>query len=194
MSEPPEESGQALMYARTELLNRNPQFSSPDDVAQMVLDNKISLLPNSETFKKYRIIPIQLVTGEVCLLYSPDNGQGGLDKPDDYHWNFTADFQSVYSQIPLESTQLVICTHSDFESIAELIGNPVKAGKYLSIFDNLEDGKVNELIESILAMGRRLGASDIHIEPGIQNSQIMMRRHGMLQLIPSKFRRVSHAV
>lgn len=75
MAEPPEESGQSMMYAGSELLNRNYQFSSPDDIAQMVLDGKISLLPNSETFKKYRIIPVQLETGEVCLLYSPDNGK-----------------------------------------------------------------------------------------------------------------------
>ncbi len=63
------------LYKSTDLLLRNKDFSSPDDVAELVISNQIKILPKaSYLITTYRIIPVQLIeSGQYFLLYSPDD-------------------------------------------------------------------------------------------------------------------------
>lgn len=176
------------------LLLKNSQFSNPDDIAQLVIDGKIELMPGCETLiDKYRIVTVRLIeTWEIFLLYTPDNGEWKLDIPSEFSWDFEDALRAIANHnTSLENTHLVMCTHNHFLDIKKLIGNADAAQNFLSVFKEIKDNEINKLVESTIASLRRLWASDFHVKPWLSSALLQMRLHGLLQPIPGDIKRVS---
>lgn len=176
------------------ILLKNAQFSNPDDIAQLVIDGKVALMPGCDRLvDKYRIVTVRLCeTQEIFLFYTPDNGEGKLDVPTEFSWDFEDSLRAIVNNsISLDQTHLVICTHSHFLDIKKLIGNVEAARAFLSVFDKIDDTEIVKLVESVITSLRKLWASDFHVKPWLNTAQLQMRLHGLLQPIPGSAKRVS---
>lgn len=184
------------VFLGANILLKNPQFSKPDDIAQLVIDGKIELIPGCEWLtEKYRVIPVRLKeSSEVFFLYAPDNGEWKLDNTSTLAFNFCDNFRALAPDIPIDQTHLVITSYSDFQSIKGLVWNIDAAWKFLSVFNDINDGAINNLIESTIATLRKLWASDLHIQPWLTYAEMLMRLHGLLQPVPGRSHRISFEV
>lgn len=181
------------LYRSTDLLLRNKDFSSPDDIAQLVVDNWIRiLLKASYLNSKYRVIPFQLTaSGQYYLLYSPDDWEGQLHDVKKHGWDLSNEFGHIITDAGLEDFDLIVCTHSDYKDIFSFINNAQQASKYISAFNDGNERAISELVEWILAALRKKDASDFHVQPMVWFAYLKMRLHGLLQPVPGSVKKVS---
>ncbi len=181
------------LYKSTDLLLRNKDFSSPDDVAELVISNQIKILPKaSYLITTYRIIPVQLIeSGQYFLLYSPDDWEGQLHDVKNHGWDLSNQFSHIIPGVGLEEFDLVVCTHSHFRDIRSFISDTQQASKYISAFNDGSERAISELVEWILAALRKKDASDFHVQPMVGFAYLKMRLHGLLQPVPGSVKKVS---
>lgn len=179
------------MFQSGDLLIRNQIFPSPDSLAERVEKQEVEFLTWGEKLmERFKIIPIR-IWELTFLLYSPDNGQGKMDDPARFWWDFPSYFTQLCPEISLDTTHLILCTHTHYTDISSFIRDPATAKKYISAFDDQDDKAINALVENILSSLRKIGASDFHVKPMVAHTLLKMRLHGLLQPVPGNVKRVS---
>ena len=142
-------------------------FQSPEDVAQLIIDGKMSVFERSQYVARHKNVIVLDIpsSGETVLLYAPEN-DGVLENGADFSIDIRERLE--YAGLVSTNTSLVLATPDDFKSIHSIVFDPNKpkiARDTLSYFSAEEGDGVNRLVESVLARARKLGASDVHFQP-----------------------------
>lgn len=153
------------------------------DVKHVVIDEDILKLVSYETAKRFKLIPISLDETGLTAAFADAFNVVAID----YLERETKKTIHVVTAPEGHIMDAIARHYARGRSIADTIDLIMSDGRLTSEDDTSSESPLVRLVDQILALGIKKGATDIHVEPDEKIVRIRMRIDGVLQqevLIP----------
>lgn len=175
-----------LGFVSAEVINRNVASEAQTrvvDVRLAEIDEQALKLVSYETAKRFKLIPMSISNGVLTAAIADAFNVVAIDYLE-RETGYTIDIVTAPEGHILEA---VARHYARGRSIEDTIDQIMLEGNLPSEDDAAEESPLVRLVDQIIALGIKLGATDIHVEPDEKIVRIRMRIDGVLRqqvLIP----------